>query len=459
MSVPTSYSLPRLIVVMVECVLYGAYVVIFGLAIRILPRKFDVPSVKKFLFPIIIALFILATINIAYDLVGEAYAILYTIPYTNEKMWMVAGQYIDEITFVISDVLGDIILLHRVYAVWGFRKKILYPLLLIVLVAKGPTSYVLPRLIVVMAECALYGVYAVMFGLAIWILPRKFNVPSVKKIFFPIIIALFILATINTAYDLVGEGYAILYTIPLSNEKTWMIAGQSIDELTFFISDVLGDIVLFHRVYAVWGSQKKILLPLCLIVGVAKVLNIVEAVGLLWRWSDPNTSNQFPRIGPKILFIFADVNATANMLMTLLIAGRIWWISRALQAEYASALIPGPQRHWYYKTIAIIIESGVIYPIYLILAALVLPNSTCLGVITVGLAPTLIAVRVGLGSTYDNQSLSTMGPSVILFSPHAESQRSTNHVLDESLISPRIMAEDANTILVKDDHEKLTEVV
>ncbi|KIK64117.1 hypothetical protein GYMLUDRAFT_241324 [Collybiopsis luxurians FD-317 M1] len=112
MSIPTIYSLAPLITVIVECVLYGAYVVIFGLAIWIMPQKFDVPSVKKFLFPIIIALFVLTTINIAYDLVLEVYAILYAISSPKEKAWIIAGQIINQIAFLISDILGDIVLVH-----------------------------------------------------------------------------------------------------------------------------------------------------------------------------------------------------------------------------------------------------------------------------------------------------------------------------------------------------------
>lgn len=58
-----------------------------------------------------------------------------------------------------------------------------------------------------------------------WILPQKFHISSVKKIMFPAIITLFSLVTLNISYNLVGEAYAILYTIP-KNEKPWMIAGQ-----------------------------------------------------------------------------------------------------------------------------------------------------------------------------------------------------------------------------------------
>ncbi|KAE9406949.1 hypothetical protein BT96DRAFT_1048258 [Gymnopus androsaceus JB14] len=86
----------------VECILYGAYTVLFGLVVWILSRKFDIPAVKKFIFPAIIVMYALTTLNIAYDLVGEAYAIMYTISVV-QKPWMITGQSVDEITFILSD--------------------------------------------------------------------------------------------------------------------------------------------------------------------------------------------------------------------------------------------------------------------------------------------------------------------------------------------------------------------
>ncbi|KIK52119.1 hypothetical protein GYMLUDRAFT_265549 [Collybiopsis luxurians FD-317 M1] len=265
-------------------------------------------------------------------------------------------------------------------------------------------------------------------------MPRKFEIPSVKKFFFPIIVALFVLATVNIAYDLVGEGYAILYTIPVTGEKTWMIAGQipwrSIDTITFAISDILGDTVLFYRVYAVWGFRKRILIPLLLIISVAKVFNILETI---WSISGPidiqSPLTKFFDKAPNFDLGFSAINAFANMLMTLLIAGRIWWISKAVEIGYTSGMKPRSKWHWYHRTVAIITESGVIYPIYLIVGACSgTPNYACLGTITVGLAPTLIAVQVGLGSAYDNPSLHSMRPSFILFSPPNESQMSPVYV-------------------------------
>ncbi|KAE9406950.1 hypothetical protein BT96DRAFT_1014619 [Gymnopus androsaceus JB14] len=103
--------------------------------------------------------------------------------------------------------------------------------------------------------------------------------------------------------------------------------------------------------------------------------------------------------------------------------------------------------HLYHRTLAVITEPGMIYPVYLTLLAILraqsdveVPNYACMGTITVGLAPTLIAVRVGLGSAIDNQSLrSNILQSELLFATLPRSL--STHVLD---IAP-VGSEDIST--------------
>ncbi|KAE9402510.1 hypothetical protein BT96DRAFT_548295 [Gymnopus androsaceus JB14] len=292
-----------------------------------------------------------------------------------------------------------------------------------------PTSYALPRIIIVMAECICYGAYTVLFGIAVWILPRKFHIPSIKKFIFPAIIALFVLATINVAYDLVGEAYAIIYTIPVV-ERSWMIAGQSIDTITFVFADLLGDLVLLYRVYAVWGFRKRVFFPMLLLIGSIKVLSILNAIALIHQlFKIPQTGffgNFIPGLleGSSLEWVFEIVNAISNMLMTLMIAGRVWWLSRSLRKELPSGAHPS---HWYRRTLAVVTESGVIYPVYLTIEAILslqfnIPNYVGMGSVIVGLAPTLIAVRMGLGSALDDQSLrASILQSRLLFATQPQS--------------------------------------
>ncbi|KAF5376386.1 hypothetical protein D9757_008656 [Collybiopsis confluens] len=271
-------------------------------------------------------------------------------------------------------------------------------------------------------ECTTYGAYAVLFGLAIWVLPRKFDVAAVKMFFFPSIIALFFFASLNIAFDLIAEMHYLLAPSLLVNEKPWMVAATAfIIEVTFFLSDILGDTILIYRVYAVWGFRKKILFPILLIMFGVKVFELIVVASVVREYtvpSKPSTKILTWNMIRKFTEIFGFVNAFANLLMTLLIAGRVWWISKTCATRC----------RWHYRTIAIITESGIIYPLYLTIsgsimaAALEVPSPASKGVIAMGLGPTLIAVRVGLGSAYDHQSLFAARSSDISLSTDIESR-------------------------------------
>ncbi|KAF5383995.1 hypothetical protein D9757_006972 [Collybiopsis confluens] len=264
-----------------------------------------------------------------------------------------------------------------------------------------PIEFTLLRLISVTVECLLYGAYIMIFGIAMWIIPRKFHVPFVRTILYPILVALFVLSTINVVYDMAVEEYAILDAGPVNN-KPWMTAGVSILEISFAISDILGDLVLFYRVYAVWGYRKRILYPLLVIVLVAKVFNLAFVASVIRTMVSSKPFQLLRPISLSFSGFFLTINAFANLLMTVLIGSRVWWILKTIDSRSVSGL---RRRRWLHQTIAIMTETGIIYPVYLIVEApLPLPNCTALGI---GLAPTLVAVRVGLGRAYDNQSLRT----------------------------------------------------
>ncbi|KAE9402527.1 hypothetical protein BT96DRAFT_1017622 [Gymnopus androsaceus JB14] len=332
------------------------------------------------------------------------------------------------------------------------------------------------------------GAYTVLFGLAMWILPRKFHIPSIKKFIFPAIIVLFVLVTMNIAYDLVGEAYAIMYTIPVV-EKPWLIVGQSIDSITFVFADILGDLVLLYRVYAVWGSRKRVLFPMLLLMGSAKglhefcicsfsaldiqlstffsVLGILAAIAGIHQLFNVPQTGFFDYRGPGAGSLawpnlFEIVNAISNMLMTLMIAGRVWWISRSLQKELKSGVHPS---HWYRRTLAVVTESGVIYPVYLTIEVVVsaspvpfnIPNYVDMGIVIVGLAPTLIAVRVGLGSAVDDQSLrSSILQSQLLFATRPRSLSAP--VLDIAPVGDEYSARSSIPDLGRDVEKGLREV-
>ncbi|KAK1221019.1 hypothetical protein PQX77_016182 [Marasmius sp. AFHP31] len=101
--------------------------------------------------------------------------------------------------------------------------------------------------------------------------------------------------------------------------------------------------------------------------------------------------------------------AVFNGLLSLLAAGRIWWISRDARHHMG---VPVQAR---YQTVStVILESGILYPTTLI-ASIVVPiiydkhshgtlpvDLTAVAYLIAGLAPTLIIVRVAYGTSVDS---------------------------------------------------------
>ncbi|KAK7452724.1 hypothetical protein VKT23_012125 [Stygiomarasmius scandens] len=111
------------------------------------------------------------------------------------------------------------------------------------------------------------------------------------------------------------------------------------------------------------------------------------------------------------------INAFSNVLLTSLIGGRIWWIMREVDkigSKHRSGALMS-KKH-YLTTIALVLESGLLYPLIVIIfeivtnTAAVSPSLYPLMTLVAGIAPTLIFVRVRLGVSINSvdETVSTL---------------------------------------------------
>lgn len=163
----------------------------------------------------------------------------------------------------------------------------------------------------------------------------------------------------------------------------------------YAIANALADAILIWRCYTIWGNSWRAVTFPC----VAYAINIGGfIVGAL------------PLLGPSERTAVAVCIGTTfftNVVTSLLAAGRIWWISRR-----ASYVISQNSRRTYANLTAILIESGCIYPISIIVALILflVPTTSTTSVLIsiapvyqiVGISPTLIIVRVGMGVSTDD---------------------------------------------------------
>ncbi|EEB96077.1 hypothetical protein MPER_04849 [Moniliophthora perniciosa FA553] len=105
----------------------------------------------------------------------------------------------------------------------------------------------------------------------------------------------------------------------------------------------------------------------------------------------------------KMLTGYYIANAINSFLLTLMIAGRIWWIGRDTRNSLSSEV-----ERKYKRAIAMVIESGLLYSASLVVHVAITLSWNSLGfaldtfpviALMVGIAPTLIFLRTSLGLT------------------------------------------------------------
>ncbi|KAK7455791.1 hypothetical protein VKT23_010822 [Stygiomarasmius scandens] len=109
-----------------------------------------------------------------------------------------------------------------------------------------------------------------------------------------------------------------------------------------------------------------------------------------------------------MMFVFLTMNVINNVLLTTLIAGKIWWIVRQIDKVCLSTEAWKVPRKRYESSVALIVESGLLYPVATLIFEVlpqtmpVFPNLYAIMTQMAGIAPTLIIVRVQLGVSIDS---------------------------------------------------------
>ncbi|KAJ7750626.1 hypothetical protein B0H16DRAFT_1549668 [Mycena metata] len=228
-----------------------------------------------------------------------------------------------------------------------------------------------------------YGIYLALFCICIYILLRRpHNLGNIVLLVTAVV--LFTLSTVLAVLNLIlGSGEIDNLNIPFDHLEA---AGNII----YGVNNIVADGLVIYRCYSIWEQNiYVVILPIILLV-----LTSVFGVDLRLPSS------------PFFALSFA-----TNVLVTALTAGRIWWLYRKAQV-YLKADV----KHRYLSAIGITVESGVLYSAtvlaYLILGAIPgaeIVQGPIFQMLTqvMGIAPTLIIVRVGLGVNVQTSSRDT----------------------------------------------------
>ncbi|KAJ7585292.1 hypothetical protein C8J56DRAFT_950300 [Mycena floridula] len=251
-------------------------------------------------------------------------------------------------------------------------------------------------------ECIFYGVYSVLFSLCIYVL-RKRREMQHRWLHFTFIVALYSLATVHMVlmstlafkFDGILLGYsAFIQSLGWDHSfhLPTVLALSLALKVLFLVSNLLADTILIYRCYLVWGRNRRVI--------------ILPALGYICTivfFGVQFASDSTAGLAAVIAFLAATF--VTNLITVGLTAGRIWWIARK-----SRALLGLTTKRRYSTAIAVVLESGIVYPVMLFAGTMTLITGGSIGTWifvgiiyqAVGIAPTLVIVRVSLGVTHDD---------------------------------------------------------
>ncbi|KAF7292523.1 hypothetical protein MKEN_01476700 [Mycena kentingensis (nom. inval.)] len=254
-------------------------------------------------------------------------------------------------------------------------------------------------------EWFLYGINLVLFFFCIYTLRRSRARALPHRCGLTLAVSsIFLFCTLHWILQLVSAGKLIAVRLAeakhgdththLAKNAEWNRINITMG--VFYVTSIIvADGIFVFRCYEIWGRRKRVVVvPITTAVasaalGYASVIicglrSLAQFLFINWI---------FP-----LAVVFSMLTNTMLMALT---AGRIWWIARG------AAMIMGPTVDRQYRTVvAMILESGALYVtpalLYLILYAAERASTQIIFATLaqiVGIAPTIIVVRVGLGSS------------------------------------------------------------
>lgn len=178
---------------------------------------------------------------------------------------------------------------------------------------------------------------------------------------------------------------------------------------TDVVADYLSNALLIYRCYIIWNRQWKIIAFPCLVflgASVMAMFTVVEsALPLSSIFTEQSISFAIPWIS---------LTCGLNTMITILIAGRIIYLSRAI-----SGILPPENRRIYTNVVAIMVESALPFTLLGIIFAITLGKNIQESVafsdiwgMFVALSPQFIILRLAMGKGWTDATVSEFSGSL-----------------------------------------------
>ncbi|KAF8960652.1 hypothetical protein BDZ97DRAFT_1922027 [Flammula alnicola] len=217
----------------------------------------------------------------------------------------------------------------------------------------------------------LYGLYTNLLILGVYLL--CINRRTVRWPFITIAVLMFTIATADITLALF-----FLFRCILNDEEVPVLNPYPM-ALFFITNNTIADSVIIYRCYIVWRRKRRIVIVSGIFLLCSSICGYVFAI-----------SSAHLR---RLLVIYLWMTFALNICLAVITAGRIYWSARR-----ASNVLGPENPRRYYSIFAIIIDSGMIYPVYLLLDLIVDSLFLDAGLNQiVGIVPTLILAQQAFG--------------------------------------------------------------
>ncbi|KAI3605289.1 hypothetical protein WG66_013171 [Moniliophthora roreri] len=276
--------------------------------------------------------------------------------------------------------------------------------------------------------CVVYGVYIRLFLQCIGVLVKR---KQRQHLLLFLLTTLFGLATTSLIASIVVADKAFLS----DNVYRWWTLLQVI---LLFLANLIADLIMLWRCYAVWGKRRNIVILPAVLCMINYVIALVVICRFRGGWQffysgvnyDSTLNGQLGRTKQSLVLWVKDLmsvnyincslyftTAFSNMFLTMMIAGRVLYISRKVKG-----ILGVRTQKMYNLIIAVTVESGMMYPVVLIIyAALMLAlilkydgsrDGSITGVVIagsiiqntimpiLGISQTLLIVRIARGLSF-----------------------------------------------------------
>ncbi|KAI0725226.1 hypothetical protein C8Q72DRAFT_854067 [Fomitopsis betulina] len=259
-------------------------------------------------------------------------------------------------------------------------------------------------------ECILYGFATCTFAMTVWVLNDRRKVP-VNAVMLITAAVLWLMATIRACIDIAQLVTAFdndnlqTPTGPFDYLLDFSHGIFVFDQCLYYISTIIGDVVVIFRCYVVWQKWYIIAFPCVTCVGA-----VCSFAWVIWCFAKSIPSTEW------ILLAFAFTLAT-NFVATGLLAYRIWSIGSQTHRNFSSTSKQSPLQ----PILFVILESGMVYSAMLTIALITILHAPAVEWVVNGIMTSLIslifnAIFVSIGMTRNSNS-STAVRSSIHFGP------------------------------------------